>query len=91
MQRIIEKISIDHGLSDEQASGAYTTIVNHLISNIPELEKIVDTVFAEPEQPDLNKEIYKLVNLLQFRGMEHLKNRPMPAETHRFSLNNELL
>jgi len=90
MNGVIEKMAIDNGLSAEQANAAYKAIVNHLLNNIPELESVVDSIFTETEAAELHKEINKLINLLQFRGMSHVKKFPMPVQTHRFGLLNEL-
>jgi hypothetical protein len=90
MYKINEKIACDNGLSSEQAECAYKAIVSHLLNKVPELENIIDTVFTDTEPENLRKEINKLINLLQYRVMEHLKNIPMPELTYRFRINNVL-
>lgn len=92
MYQIIEKIAIDSGLSSGEARYAYTAIINHLLKEVPELKNVIDSVFAGSEPATLHKEINKMVTLLQYRGMEHLKNINMPEQSYyRFRLNNELL
>jgi len=92
MYQIIEKIAADSGLSSGQARYAYSEIVNHLLKEVPELKNVIDTVFAGSEPAILQKEINKLVNLLQYRGMEHLRKINIPEQSYyRFRLNNELL
>lgn len=92
MYQIIEKIASDNGLSSGQASCAYSEIINHLLREVPEMKNVIDSVFAGSGPSILNKEINKMVNLLQYRGMEHLKNISMPEQSYyRFRLNNELL
>ena len=91
MHQIIEKIASDSGLSCQPAHCAYTAIISQLLNNVPELESFIDRAFASPEPESLRKEINKLANLLQYRGMEHFKNFSMPENTYRFRLHNELL
>ena len=91
MYHIVERIATDNGLTPEQAEHAYSAIVSQLLTDVPELENIIDQVFGGVEPEKLQQEIIKLIHQLQYRGHEYLKHMKIPEQTYfRVPLRNEL-
>ena len=83
MYPVIEQIAHDTGIGIEQAGYAFRIIATELLNKIPQLEQIIDDVFAHAEADKLKEHVSKVIMLLQQQEMDVFKTWTMPQTTDR--------
>ena len=77
MYPVIEQIAQDTGMSLEEAGYAFKMFTGELLNKVPQLEQVVEDVFADVETEKLNEHIRKVIVQLQ-KDLAGFKTWTMP-------------
>jgi hypothetical protein len=81
MQKIIEQLALDAGITVAEASCIFNSFSGQLVCKVPALKPVIDAVFENAEDAALKGHINKLiVNLQQQQGKEIFGNWIIPRE-----------
>jgi hypothetical protein len=81
MCRIIDQLASERGFTPDDANYIFTRISNHLVEKIPALKQVMEDVFADAPDDELQEHISKMIILLQQHGMKAFKTWQMPHQS----------
>jgi len=77
MCQIIEQLAGERGIRPDDANYIFNVISDHLVNRIPALKQVMEDIFAEAGDDELQVHISKMIIILQQPSVEAFKTWQM--------------